>query len=196
MRRVMVGAVLALALATDVSAQIPGVNLNLFPRVGVFQPRSNLTEEGVEAKLRGGLAIGLSAEFTLPLLPDIRANLEYVPKVGTTQNDVDDDTENSLLALTADLVMSLAPPLSPIKPYLLVGGGVKRYEFDSSIGTSTKESDPTLHVGAGVGLKLGPLLLVGEASDYISRFEFDNTDSGKKLQNDIFFMVGFKIGMF
>src|SRR5688572_9051603 len=83
MRRVMVGAVLALALATEVSAQIPGVNLNLFPRVGVFQPRSNLTEEGVEAKLRGGLAIGLSAEFTLPLLPDIRANLEYVPKVGT-----------------------------------------------------------------------------------------------------------------
>ena len=100
MRRVMVGAVLALALATEVSAQIPGVNLNLFPRVGVFQPRSNLTEEGVEAKLRGGLAIGLSAEFTLPLLPDIRANLEYVPKVGTTQNDVDDDTENSLLALS------------------------------------------------------------------------------------------------
>lgn len=198
MKRLLAGAIALVALtSSQATAQVPGVGLNLFPRIGVFQPKGNLVEiPGTTLKLGSGLAIGLSAELALPLLPDLRGNLEYVPGVKLKNNERDTSgNDNSMLALTGDLVINLSPPLSPVKPYALLGGGVKRYEFDSTINSTNKESSLTLHAGAGVGVKLGPLSLVGEASDYISWFKLDGSEDGK-MQNDIFFMVGFKIGMF
>ena len=188
--------VLAVLTPVAAAAQVPGFGINLFPRIGVYSPGSEFELEGRNLKLGSGLAIGLSAELSLPILPDIRANLEFAPGVslkssGTSGND----EENSVLALTGDLVINLSPPLSPVKPYALLGGGIKRYELTSFSFSDDQHSDPTLHVGAGLGVKLGPLSLVGEASDYISWFKPDGADSGK-MQNDIFLMVGFKIGMF
>jgi len=75
----------------------------------------------------------------------------------------------------------------PVRPYLLVGAGVKRYDLDGS------ESDFTGHVGGGVDVKFGPIGVVAEISDFISQFE---SAGEKKLQNDIFARVGFRVGMF
>lgn len=183
--------------AAEASAQVPGINLNLFPRVGMYTPGSELGDlEGRTLKLGGGLAFGLSAELVLPVLPDIRANLEYASGLKLKSSGTEgEDEENTVLALTADLALNLSPPLSPVKPYLLIGGGIKRYELTSFSLRDDEHSDPTIHLGAGVGVKVGPLHLVGEASDYVSWFKGEGADSSK-IQNDIFIMVGFKIGMF
>jgi hypothetical protein len=180
----------------QVTAQIPGGGLNLFPRVGVFRPSGQLCEcNNFDVKLRGAIAIGLSADIALPLLPDLRANIDYAPKVGTTVDGVESESsEESVLLITADLVLNVSPPLSPVKPYLLLGGGFKRYDL-SSLGSSLGETDPTFHAGVGLSVGIGKFSLAAEASDYISWFKIPEASDGK-LQNDIFIMAGIRIGLF
>jgi hypothetical protein len=195
-KRLLLVAGMGLFAVTQTAAQVPGVGVNIFPRVGVFRPSGELCEcNNFDVKLRGGFAVGLSAEFGLPLLPDIRASLDYAPRIGTTVDGTDSpESDNSLLALTADLVVNLSPPLSPIKPYALLGGGFKRYDI-SSLGSTSGETDPTFHAGVGLSIGIGKFSLAAEASDYISWFNIPEASDGK-LQNDIFIMAGIRIGFF
>ncbi|MGH7471163.1 MAG: hypothetical protein ACRENP_24710 [Longimicrobiales bacterium] len=183
------------------SGQIPGIELTLFPRVGVYKPVGALAEFAAStAELRGATALGMSVELQLPLLPiNLRGNLEYVPGADAAINDRDLDVDNALLLLSGDLVFRLLPAVSPIQPYLLAGAGVKKYNFDNAFATALfsfpDDRDWMAHLGAGLGLKLGPLSIAAEVSDYISWFEMLGGDGGK-LQNDLFATVGLKIGLF
>jgi hypothetical protein len=201
MKRTIVLASLLLANATGLAAQLPGVGLNVFPRVGTYRPANSLAESGgSEARLQNGRALGLSAELQLPLLPlHLRGNVDYVLATAGEVNDVEYDSDNTILILSADLVYRLLPSISPVQPYLLAGAGMKKYNFDNSFATALfsfpDQDNFTVHLGGGLGVKLGPLSVIGEVSDFVSRFEAQETGD-RKLQNDLFAMVGVRFGLF
>ena len=94
------------------------------------------------------------------------------------------------------------PSLLLIQPYLLLGGGVKRYDFtrDDLLGEGLRsvlsdQNQLTGHLGLGAEVNLGLLRLVGEITDLVSRFEVDEgLGDGEGLQHDVFFTVGLVIG--
>jgi hypothetical protein len=184
----------ALLFATPAFAQLPGINVHLGARAGVFTPLGALAEIGtVESKLKSGLAIGASLELDIPLSPiNVRANLDAAMGAKIQNNGVDTNGEVDIVAITGDLVFRPIPRVF-LQPYLLAGAGIKRYSFENVNGAED-DSDFTGHIGAGADLKVGPLSVFGEVSDYISSFKFNENADGK-LQNDVFVMVGFRIGM-
>jgi hypothetical protein len=198
MKRLLIAATLFMLAPSAVSAQIPGINLNLGARAGMFTPMSTLAETPFgDLKLKPGLGIGASLELDLPLSPvNVRANLDAAlgAKVELDGQESQGD-EVDVVAITGDLVFRPLPRIVVFQPYLLAGAGIKRYSFDGTLDNATNsESDFTGHVGIGGDLKIGPLAVLAELSDYISSFKNEGTGDSK-LQNDVFVMVGFRIGM-
>lgn len=190
MKRMLMFMALTL-VASPAAAQIPGINVVVTPRIGVYSPLGNLIETSTsEFKIKSGLGLGLSVEVDLPLSPvNVRANLDAalgrdIEEDGSKVGDVD------IVNLTADLVFRPLPRVVA-QPYLLAGAGIKRYSSGFGSGDNSS-SDFTGHLGAGVDARLGPLALLVEVSDYISSFK-SNGDS--KLQNDVFIMAGVRIGL-
>lgn len=202
----LVAIVLGLATATSAQAQVPGIDLVVIPKVGAFVPLSDLgdvTDSGqtLGVSASSDLAIGLGLELDLPLSPiNFRGNVEYVPSTdisvsGTTAGG---DFEAEILTLVADAVYRPLPRLVVTQPYFLAGAGIKRYDFSDNDGVlqdgvSSSTSDFTLHVGAGLDVGLGPIRLLGEVSDYISWFDLAGDSN---MQNDVFAMAGFRVGLF
>lgn len=190
MKRMLIVVGLTL-VATPAAAQVPGLNVVVAPRIGVYAPLGSLMETGTsEIKIKGGLGLGLSVELDLPLSPvNVRANFD-----GALGRDVEEDGvkigDVDIVNLTGDLVLRPFPRVVA-QPYLLAGAGIKRYSSGFGAGDDSS-SDFTGHVGAGIDAKLGPLGLLVEVSDYISSFK-PNGDS--KLQNDVFIMAGLRIGL-
>jgi len=179
-------------VAAPAAAQIPGVNVVVAPRIGVYSPLGNLIETSTsEFKIKSGLGLGLSIELDLPLSPiNVRANFDAalgrdVEEDGVKVGDVD------IVNLTGDLVFRPLPRVVA-QPYLLAGAGIKRYSSGFGGGDDNSSSDFTGHVGAGIDAKLGPLGLMVEVSDYISSFK---STGDSKLQNDVFVMAGLRIGL-
>ena len=196
---------------TAAYAQVPGIDLQLVPKIGFYAPVSDLAEAAavgsdIREDREGSLAVGLGVELALPFSPvDVRVGFDYVTNseitfdegVGTTESQV----EQQMLALTGDLVLRPIPRLLVLQPYLLVGAGVKRYDFefqDAGGGVEAFDDSTTdfaLHGGLGFDLGLGPLALVVEASDYISWFEPEGADDSE-MQHDLFLMAGIRVGLF
>jgi hypothetical protein len=196
MKRLLIATLFLLA-PTAADAQIPGINLNLGARAGMFSPMSALAETGAgEWKLKSGLGIGASLELDLPLSPiNVRANVEAALGAKLQLDDQENGGEVDVVAITGDLVFRPLPRIVVFQPYLLAGGGIKRYSFeDSPLIFGEGGSDFTGHVGIGGDLKIGPLAVLAELSDYISSFKNEGVGDSK-LQNDVFVMVGFRIGM-
>ena len=200
----IVGALFA-AAAAPATAQAPGIELKLNPRIGLYVPMTDLGEQtfggaATTAKLDNSLAIGLGAELQLGALPfGIRANLDYATasKVNIETGGVEEEGSNTtLLAVVGDLVFRPLPRIVVLQPYLFAGGGLKQYDFETeSAGEFESESDPTVHLGFGLDFGLGPLALNAELSDYISWFELTEAEDSSEMQHDLFVTVGFSIGL-
>lgn len=206
------GAVAGLALvAAPAAAQVPGLELTVLPKVGFYSPASDLQAAqdalGEVVDDRGGsLALGLALEMGVPLTAlGVRVGFDYVTGSEFTYEDeasVETTAEQTMLAITGDVVLRPIPRLIVVQPYLLAGAGVKRYDFsfDEDAGTDIdtafpdSETDFTLHAGVGLDLGLGPIALVAELSDYISWYEVEGGDS--EMQNDLFLMAGVRLGLF
>lgn len=192
--------VLSLA-AAPAAAQAPGVDFKLNPRIGLYVPLTDLGElsDGTEVAMDNSLAIGLGAELQLAALPfGIRANLDYATSssVNFESGSLEESADATLLAVAADLVFRPLPRVVVLQPYLFVGGGLKQYDIEiqsAEVESFRDESDPTVHLGGGLDLGLGPLALNAEVGDYISWAEF--TDDSSEMQHDLFVTVGFSIGM-
>lgn len=199
---------LLLLPAARAHAQAPGIDLKIIPKIGAYVPLNELTEEnlgGRQVGLEAGLALGLAAELGLPFLPvDVRLNLEYATGSELSFSDQDDapereETGASVLLVVGDLVWRPLPRALVFQPYLLTGAGIRNYEFDlddTSIGFAAAvqdDSDLALHLGLGADVGLGPLGVIIEVSDYISWFTPEGGDS--RIQNDVFAMIGFRVGM-
>lgn len=203
MRRHRLVATLALAAlavagtATHARAQL----LQIRPKIGAFSPLTDLGQwDGNVHNLQGSFAIGLAAEMKLPILPRLRVGFDYATNSKlSVKNGLGPAGSGgtTMLALTGDLVFRKNTGI--VRPYALVGAGIKRYNISESQLTSPtvvldrSQSDFTGHLGAGLDFSLGLVGIGLEASDYISRF---NVNGQNKLQHDLFVMAGVNLGLF
>lgn len=201
MRRssLVTGTVLVLLAPVAATAQVPGVDLKLLPKIGGFAPINSLQEldGGLTRSLEPSLALGLGLELDVPGLPGFRANLDYASSTKLEEEGgVAASPDVRVIALVGDVVLRRG--IGVLSPYLLLGAGLKWYDFPDE--ASLRDgSDFTGHIGAGLELDLEFLGLFVEVSDYISSFtpEDPATDTAdSRFQNDIFAMVGVKVGLF
>lgn len=201
-----IAAACLLATTAPLQAQAPGIDVRLNPRIGLYQPLSDLGEAQAAAtttaaELSGSLALGLGVEIDLMLLPvGVRFNLDYATGSEVQYADdgvtTDPGVETTLLAVVGDVMFRPLPKLILVQPYLFAGAGLKQYDFETSTATAETfqdEGDFTLHLGGGFDVGLGPLALNAELGDYISWFELQDADS--EMQHDLFVTVGFSIGL-
>ena len=191
----------ALMVAAPLAAQAPGVDIRLNPRIGLYAPLTDLTEDSFGSyKLDNSLAVGLGVEFDFAMLPvGVRANLDYATSSSVDFEDTsfEDTNETTLLALVGDVVFRPLPRVVVLQPYLFAGAGIKQYDFSwegADPDVIESESDGTFHIGGGLDFALGPMALNAEVSDYISSFEPEGA-SDSTLQHDVFVSIGFVIGL-
>lgn len=199
-----------IGMAAPAQAQASGIDFKLNPRIGLYQPLSSLGEvpqatSDAVAELTGGMALGLGLEIDMPLLPvGVRLNMDYA--TGTHVEYTEDglltesDAETTLLAVVADLMFRPFPRLPLAQPYLFAGAGLKQYDFEPTdadpIGTFEDTSDFTAHLGGGLEIGFGPLMLNAEAGDYISWWEDQSgSTEGSEIQHDLFLTVGIAVGL-
>lgn len=192
-------------IASPALAQVPGIDIRLNPRIGIYTPVTELTADDAEfpnLKADNSLAVGLGIELDLPMLPvGVRANLDYATgsSVNFDEGELEESNEVTLLAVVGDLIFRPLPDVAIFSPYLFAGGGLKQYEFSFDQGAGVtgfeNESDGTIHVGGGLDFGLGPAALNVELGDYISWYAITD-DSDSEMQHDIFITAGFSIGMF
>lgn len=190
-------------LAAPLHAQAPGIDIRLNPRIGLYEPLSDLGQigeagSGVVAEMGGSLALGLGLELDIMMLPvGFRLNMDYATGAEVSRSDgVGEPTETTLLAVVGDVMFRPLPKLVLVQPYLFAGGGLRQYDVSDATTTSSfrASSDPTLHLGGGLDVGFGPLALNAEIGDYISRYEL--TEGGdSETQHDLFVTIGFSIGI-
>ncbi len=182
--------------------------IRLIPSVGVYTPFTDLPSPSQAfdvGKKESTLAYGVAAEIGTPDKVSLRVNLLRATdsEVPVSSFGCDNDCARSTVtSATATLVLRPLPRIVLVQPFLLAGGGVKRYDytrqdFDDE-GLGTLFSDKNLlsgHLGIGAELGFGPLHLTAELSDLLSRFSSDQAGSGSNdLQHDVFFTLGLVIG--
>ena len=198
----LLGALLVFAPAPS-SAQI-----RLIPSVGVYTPFSDLPSPSqalAVGKKESTLAFGVAAEIGTPDKVSLRVNLLRATdsKVPVSSFGCDNDCARSTVTTaTGALVLRPLPRIVLVQPFLLAGGGVKRYDYTrqdfSDEGLKSLFSDKNLltgHLGIGAEVGLGPLHLTAELSDLLSRFDSEQAGSGSNgLQHDVFLTLGLVIG--
>lgn len=201
MRTILKSALVAaclMGMAAPAAAQAPGLELKLNPRVGLYVPLSDLGQatSAVVAEKSSSLALGLGLELGLVGLPfNVRANVDYKTGSEVSTAGVTQTLEPKLLAIAGDLVFRPLPKLMIIQPYVFAGGGLRQYDFDTEHTQALEDaSDPTVHLGGGLDLTLGPLALNAEISDYISWYEIQ-AGEGSEIQHDMFVSVGIVLGL-
>ena len=190
------------------SAQPAAAQLRLIPQVGLYTPFAELPSPGEgadELKKEGSLAYGAALELGTPDAVSFRLNVLHATDSEVPYTDVgcdEDCARSTVSAATATLALRPFPTIIVVQPYLLLGGGVKRYDFtrqdleDEGVEAILNDQNQlTGHLGFGVELNLGLLRLVGEISDLVSQFDAEgDVGESDQLQHDVYFMIGLVIG--
>jgi hypothetical protein len=205
-------AALTVVAAGMVSGMMPGAaeaQISLRPSVGMYVPVSELGQvEGVAGgvelgKAESTLAYGVAVEFG-----SIRANLAYAGNSDIPVDGVGCETcsaRSTMLAGTVALAIRPIPQVLFFQPYLLAGGGLKRYNFDPENfdeegldGILDDQNQFAGQVGLGLDFSLGGLGLFTELNDYISKVELapddQDFDWDSDLQHDMIWSLGISLG--
>lgn len=204
------------ALAPEAAAAQSSVRL--LPQVGGYAPLSELgeiREDGVtvlEAGRRASsLAWGLGLEFG-PAREgtSLRLHAAYgtdsrIPVGGFECQGC--SARSTLLAASAAAVLRPIPRLVFLQPYVLVGAGVKRYDFSVSDMEGERwrdlfrdQSRASAQAGLGAEVSLLGLRTQWELNAYISRYELgtetgsDSDERDDELQTDLFFTLAIPLG--
>jgi hypothetical protein len=180
------GAVVAVLLA---AAAGPAGAQTLSVVAGAYVPASDFYEirqgaQTVAAAREAALAVGVNLERGL-----LRASLAWATGATLTEEGVEngaDIGDGSVLAGTLGVVVRPVPRIV-VQPYALAGVGAKRQTFSLADVGARSATDLTLQIGIGADLVLGPLGLVLEVTDYISR----RPESGGG-QHDAFVLAGIR----
>jgi opacity protein-like surface antigen len=199
MTTLMVVTAVALALAPG-RAHAQGLRFS--PWIGMYAPTRDFGRvQAVEfGKKKSTLSFGGDLDIGSSTLLGLRLGGAYA-----TNSDVPFDgvgctnctARSNLLTMTGALVVRPLP-LPGIRPYALAGAGIKYYNFNSSgSGVNALLDDQNKFTFLfGGGVLIGPDNPIGlslEVSDYISRFDYDNTRSDR--QHDLFFKVALSLLM-
>lgn len=160
------------------------------------------------AALGSGLGAGLALDWRTPLAGiRLRASaLRTTPELRVRQTEDGGETAPTTLDLLAADVLVGLPGAWRAHPFLVLGAGVKRYDF-SSQGSSPVDpastygahaSRSTLHLGAGIDWRIGRFLLAVEAASYESSFPPADPGQlgGSSPQHDIVTSLGLRIPIF
>jgi hypothetical protein len=176
-----------LAAASSAQAQIA-----ITPLVGGYIPGGSLKDvqagaEQVAVEREGTLALGVNLDLGL-----LRGSLAYASGTTIRNAQREDIGEGKVLAAAADVVLRPLPRLL-VQPYLLGGVGLKNLSYDKDDGIANAllpddRSALSLHAGIGADVALGPIAIVAELTDFISR------DANDKWNvHDAFLMAGIKL---
>lgn len=184
----------ACALPSASSGQV-----RLVPQVGLYAPTTDLPSPGdaVEfGKRESSLAFGAALEVANFRLGVLHATDGDVPIEGVGCTDC---ARSTVTTATASLVIRPLPRIAVVQPFVLLGAGVKRYDFtvedledEGAQAVLSDENDLTGHLGLGVELGLGGLSLLVELQDLVNRFDPEGADAG--FQHDLFLTVGLALG--
>jgi hypothetical protein len=178
----------------------------LIPQVGLYASISDLgtvdTADGIrtvgeqETSLAYGLTLDMAYARTVGYrLTGLYGTRSEIPVGGIGCSGSECDLRSTLLGLSASVVLRLLPVSSPFRPYLLAGGGMKRYDFEFDSDSQLKdafgdESKASGVLGAGFDWSLGILKGNLELTDYISGSVLEDGDR----QHDFFLTVGLILG--
>jgi hypothetical protein len=190
------------------SAQPAAAQLRLIPQVGLYSPFADLPSPGEGAedlKKEGSLTYGAAIELGTPDAVSFRINVLHATDSQVPYTDVgcdEDCARSTVSAATATLALRPLPNIIVAQPYLLLGGGVKRFDFtrqdlqnEGVEAILNDQNQLTGHLGVGVELNLGLLRLVGEVSNLVSQFDVeDDLFETDDLQHDVFFTIGLVLG--
>ena len=169
--------------------------ISITPQVGVYVPGDDFESlrsgaDSVSINKEGSLALGLNIEMGI-----LRGSVAYASAAKLNESGVNGEEvgEGKLLAVAADVVLRPIPRLLILQPYLILGGGLRRadYDFDTDGVANAfpeNDSDFALHAGLGADVMLGPLGVTAEITDFISKNEED-----KWKRHDGFGFVGVKL---
>jgi hypothetical protein len=209
MLRAMIPATACAALVCALSATPAAAQMRLIPQVGVYSQFSSFPAPSAgldEVKKSASLAFGAALELGQPDNVSFRVNVLHatdsevpVGDFGCTGSDC---ARSTVSTATATLALRPLPNIILFRPYLLAGGGVKRYDFtkddlqNEGLGSVLSDQNQlTGHLGGGIEVNLGLLRVNGEISDLLSKFDNgENTSESDELQHDMFFTVGLVIG--
>ena len=204
----------ALALGRPMDAHAQG-GVRLLPQVGIATPLSDLGEvrNGGTSLFEAGrksstLALGLGLE-----LGNFRDGTSLRGQVGyATQSNLPVGgfecqvcaARATLLTATVAAVFRPLPQIILFQPHLVVGAGVKRYDFDPRAmeGESWRavlrdQTRVTGQLGAGMSLSLLGFRPMIELGAFLSRFEAGEASAGSEsseFQTDLFLMVSLPLG--
>lgn len=190
-----------LLFAAPVSAQT-----RIIPQVGLYASVSDLgevdTADGIrnvgehESSLAYGVTVDFASYNTLGFrITGLYGSKSEVPVGGVGCAGTACDLRTTLLGVSGSAVLRLLPPSSPFRPYVLGGGGLKRFDFEFSSDSQLDdvigdESKKSLVLGAGLDWDLGFLSGNVEVTDFISESILDGGDR----QHDFFLTIGLILG--
>ncbi|HEU4455138.1 MAG TPA: hypothetical protein VFR81_18890 [Longimicrobium sp.] len=205
-------AFLLLAASTAAFAQEPADSAARArrPTVHILPSYSSVdfTVLGFEKGATGGVAAlgesrvyGLAAEVATPLRGvDVRVGLAYSrPQLRADRPDVRNETTRaSVTMLTVDAVVR-GPRLLDVRPYLLLGGGVRHFDFagasfDGEGGRQFTDNHlvPVVHAGLGLAWDVGRYDLYLEGNRYFSTIGDNERFEGEDVRTRAF-TVGVRI---
>jgi hypothetical protein len=174
MKRFVPGLTLALLLAGGTATPAAG-------QIGFVLgggPTLPMGDFGDVAKL-GWMGLA-GVKLGLPLLPvQFRAEGLY----GQNTHDVGPAGKTRLYGGMANVILQIGPPLIPVKPYIIAGGGALNAGFVPTTGSTVSEWKPVFGGGVGVNVSLMVIGVFVEAR-YLRR-----DDTGF-----IPIMAGFRLG--
>jgi len=192
--------VLLLAQPESGSAQV-----RFIPQAGLYAPVSDLGEVDTgseiwdlgkrESSLAYGLGLELGSRDGISVrLTGIYGSESEVPIDGVGCTGEACTLRSTVLTGTATLVLRPIPQLAVVQPYLVLGGGLKRYDFDfenEGFGDLFgDESEATGQLGLGLDWDFGGLGMQFEVSDYFSGSVFSEGDT----QHDFILTIGLVLG--
>jgi len=202
-------AIAAAIFALPASAAAQG-GLRLLPQLGLYAPMSDLTQvrDGGETLFEAGkksstVGLGLALE-----LGALRGQLNYatasdIPIDGIGCESC--DARSTLLTATVGLVLHPLPQVLVFRPNVLLGIGVKRYDFDPGQlsgdedwrGVLEDQTQFAAQLGLGLELEVLGVEPQLEFSAYLSRFEPGEGPEGTEesdFQTDLFLMLAVPLG--
>jgi len=199
----------AAALLLGALAPAPAsAQVRLLPQVGLYAPVSDLgSVTGVqEARSFGeresSFAYGVAAEIGPPDGTTFRVTGLYgtdgeVPVGGVGCTAAACEVRSTVLSLTGSVVLRPIPRIVLVQPYIVAGGGLKRYDYDFGSDTSVREAlgddanELTGQLGVGVDWTLGIVNGTLELSDHVSGSVLED---GGDTQHDFFLTLGLYLG--
>lgn len=210
MLRTILRAATCAVLACALLPRSGAAQIRLIPMAGLYNQFTDLPSVGSgyrDLKKKASFAVGGALELGRPDKVSFRINGMYatesqvpVGSVGCTGSDC---ARSTVGAATATLALRPIPNLIIVQPYLLAGGGVKRYDYttqnlkDEGLKTLFNDQNQlTGHLGVGAELNLGLFHVTGEVSDLLSKYDDgqNNSTTSDQLQHDVFATVGLVIG--